>query len=113
RAPHPLAAIALHRTFARERIRRGLGSAGQPRRRAGRGGAPQRWPARSPGSPGMITIIGRQSSHYTRQVRLLAHELGVDYRLEPVHDLLGEDPAAYGGNPALKLPALCTGDAVV
>lgn len=61
----------------------------------------------------MITIIGRQSSHYTRLVRLLAHELGVDYQLEPVHDLLGEDPAAYGGNPALKLPALRRGDEVV
>lgn len=61
----------------------------------------------------MITIIGRQSSHYTRQVRLLAHELGVEYHLQPVHDLLGEDPAAYGGNPALKLPALRRGDEVV
>ncbi|KFL37259.1 glutathione S-transferase family protein [Arenimonas donghaensis] len=61
----------------------------------------------------MITILGRQSSHYTRQVRMLAHELGVDYTLSPIHDLLGDDPQAYGGNPALKLPALQVGDTVV
>lgn len=61
----------------------------------------------------MITILGRQSSHYTRQVRMLAHELDLDYALAPIHDLLGADPQAYGGNPALKLPALRVGDTVV
>ena len=60
-----------------------------------------------------IEIIGRQSSHYTRQVRLLAHELGVDYVLQPIHDLMSEDPATFAGNPALKLPALRQGDSVV
>lgn len=54
----------------------------------------------------MLAILGRQSSHYTRVVRLLAHELGVAYALEPIHDLLSEDPAVFGGNPALKLPAV-------
>jgi len=61
----------------------------------------------------MITILGRQSSHYTRQVRMLAHELQLDYQLAPIHDLLGDDPQAYGGNPALKLPALRIGGSVV
>ncbi len=60
-----------------------------------------------------IEIVGRQSSHYTRQVRLLAHELGVDYTLQPIHDLLGEDPATFAGNPALKLPAVRQGDIVI
>lgn len=60
-----------------------------------------------------IDIIGRQSSHYTRLVRLLAHELGIDYVLRPIFDLMSEDPAAYAGNPALKLPALRIGDTVV
>lgn len=60
-----------------------------------------------------IEIVGRQSSHYTRQVRLLAHELGVDYMLQPIHDLLGEDPATFAGNPALKLPAVRQGDVVI
>ena len=54
----------------------------------------------------MSLIIGRQSSHYTRVVRMLAIELGLDCALRPIHDLLSEDPASFGGNPALKLPAL-------
>jgi len=61
----------------------------------------------------MIEIIGRQGSHYTRLARLLAHELGVNYALRPIHDLLSEDPATFAGNPALKLPALRDGDTVV
>lgn len=60
-----------------------------------------------------IQIIGRQSSHYTRLVRLLAHELGVDYALCPIHDLMSTDPAVFAGNPALKLPALRAGGTVV
>ena len=51
-------------------------------------------------------IIGRQSSHYTRVVRMLAIELDVAVELEPVHDLLSNDPDVFAGNPALKLPAL-------
>jgi glutathione S-transferase len=61
----------------------------------------------------VIEIVGRQSSHYTRTVRMLAHELGVAYTLAPIHDLLSEDPAVFAGNPALKLPALRDGDVVV
>ncbi len=60
-----------------------------------------------------VQIIGRQSSHYTRQLRLLAHELEVEYALQPIHDLMSEDPAVFAGNPALKLPALRQGDTVV
>jgi glutathione S-transferase len=63
--------------------------------------------------PSPIEIVGRQSSHYTRQVRLLAHELGLDHVLQPIHDLLSEDPTVFAGNPALKLPAVRQGDAVV
>lgn len=61
----------------------------------------------------MIEIHGRQSSHYTRLVRLLAHELDVPYVLAPIHDLLSEEPAVFAGNPALKLPAIRDGDVVV
>lgn len=60
----------------------------------------------------MLVVLGRSSSHYTRVVRMLAHELGVPHALEPIHDLLSEDPATFGGNPALKLPAVIIGDAV-
>lgn len=61
----------------------------------------------------MIEIIGRQGSHFTRMVRMLAHELGVGYTLRPIYDLLSEDPEVFGGNPALKLPALRQGGTVV
>lgn len=60
-----------------------------------------------------IQIVGRQSSHYTRAVRMLALELGIDASLAPIFDLMSTDPATYAGNPALKLPALRVGDAVV
>ena len=60
-----------------------------------------------------LVLVGRQSSHYTRVVRMLAVELGVEASLEPIHDLLSQDPAVFAGNPALKLPALRLGDEVV
>lgn len=60
-----------------------------------------------------LEIVGRRSSHYTRLVRLLAHELGVPYALRPIHDLLSEDPAVYAGHPALKLPAARLGETTV
>jgi glutathione S-transferase len=60
-----------------------------------------------------IHIVGRQSSHYTRVVRMLALELGIDAVLAPIFDLMSADPATYAGNPALKLPALRVGDDTV
>lgn len=58
-------------------------------------------------------IVGRSSSHFTRVVRLFAHELGVacDFRVVP--DLYATDAERYGGNPGLKLPNLVTADGVV
>jgi hypothetical protein len=58
------------------------------------------------------TIIGRSSSHFTRVTRIFAAELGVPCTLQVVRDLLSCDRTDYGGNPALKLPALKTSDAV-
>lgn len=60
----------------------------------------------------MDVIIGRQGSHYTRMVRMLAIELGVPVALQPIYELLSEDPAVFGGNPALKLPAVRAGHAL-
>ena len=70
-------------------------------------------PPYGPAMTAAIEIVGRQSSHYTRLVRLLAHELGVEYTLQPIHDLMSGDAAAFAGNPALKLPALRQGDVVI
>jgi glutathione S-transferase len=53
-----------------------------------------------------IVLIGRSSSHFTRLARIFALELGVPHAFRPVFDLTTVDPAAYGGNPALKIPVL-------
>ncbi len=57
----------------------------------------------------MPEIIGRQSSHYTRLVRIFALELGVTCQFTPIFDLISLDRSTYAGNPALKLPILNTG----
>ena len=51
-----------------------------------------------------LEIIGRQSSHYTRMVRIFAEELGLSYDFAPIFNLLSCDPGDYAGNPTLKLP---------
>ncbi len=51
-------------------------------------------------------LVGRSSSHFTRTARLFAIELGVAHTFRPVLDMTTADPAAYGDNPALKLPVL-------
>jgi glutathione S-transferase len=57
-----------------------------------------------------FTLIGRQSSHYSRTVRIFAAELGVEYRLTPVVDLMSLDAHTFAENPALKLPVLRADD---
>jgi len=52
------------------------------------------------------TLFGRSSSHFTRVARIFALELEVPCRLQVVPDLRALDAAAYGGNPALRLPVL-------
>ena len=51
-----------------------------------------------------LAIFGRSSSHYTRCVRIFAHELGLAYRFESIADLLSTNSADYAGNPALRMP---------
>lgn len=61
----------------------------------------------------ILRITGRSSSHFTRLARVFAEELGVTCEFVPVYDLASLDPRDYAGNPALKLPVLTQGDAVV
>jgi glutathione S-transferase len=61
----------------------------------------------------MTQLIGRSSSHFTRLVAIVAHELGVPFELVPIYSLKSLEPADYGDNPALKLPTLRTGDTLV
>lgn len=51
-------------------------------------------------------IAGRSSSHFTRVVRIVAHELGIPYRFQVVRDLLEASSDDYLGNPALRIPVL-------
>lgn len=59
-----------------------------------------------------MKIIGRSSSHYTRVVRMFAHELGIDYELVVVRDLTSTDESTYE-NPALKIPVFRDGNTTV
>ena len=55
-----------------------------------------------------LTIVGRSSSHFTRVTQIFARELGVEYQLHVVPDLLTPSRADYRGNPALRIPVLET-----
>jgi len=55
-----------------------------------------------------LRIVGRSSSHFTRTVRVVAHELEVAYQFAPLLDLSSRNAADYAGNPALKIPVLET-----
>jgi glutathione S-transferase len=55
-----------------------------------------------------LRIAGRSSAHFTRVARIFAHELGVEYELVPVRDLLSQTVSDYLGNPALRVPVLQT-----
>ncbi len=60
-----------------------------------------------------IQIIGRSSSLYTRVPLIFAEELGIRHELVPIHDMTATDPEVYGGNPALKLPSLRSGQSLL
>lgn len=53
-----------------------------------------------------LQIVGRRGSHFTRMVRMVAHELNVAYELVPIYDMKLLEADAYADNPALKLPIL-------
>lgn len=53
-----------------------------------------------------LQLIGRRSSHYTRVVRIFAHELGLAPGFQPIYELMSLDASLFGDNPALKLPIL-------
>lgn len=60
-----------------------------------------------------LQLVGRSSSHFTRLVAIVAHELGVPFELVPIYSLKSLEPADYGDNPALKLPTLRHGDTLL
>jgi hypothetical protein len=54
----------------------------------------------------LVQLVGRRSSVFTRLPLFFAEQLGVEYEFVAVPDMTVADPAAYAGNPALKLPIL-------
>jgi glutathione S-transferase len=60
-----------------------------------------------------VQIIGRSSSHFTRVTQIFALELGVPYELVPVYDIAALDSKVFAGNPALKIPTLRRGGALL
>lgn len=55
-------------------------------------------------------LFGRSGSHFTRLVRIVALEAGVDLEFKIIDDFRSLDPAEYGGHPGLKLPTLVDGE---
>ena len=53
-----------------------------------------------------MRLYGRSSSHFTRIVRIFAAEMEIPLEFVLIRDLMSQDPADYGDNPALKMPTL-------
>ncbi len=58
-------------------------------------------------------LFGRHTSHYTRLVLIVAHELDVEYTFTPILDLMSRDAAQYGTHPGLRMPTLRVDDEYV
>ena len=57
-----------------------------------------------------MQLYGTPLSHFTRKVRILLAELDVPFDFERVAGVLETSPAAYGGNPLMRVPTLVDGD---
>jgi len=60
-----------------------------------------------------LRLTGRSGSHFTRVVRIFAHELDLPLELDLVVDLLSLNVEDYGGHPALKIPTLHVGESAL
>lgn len=56
-----------------------------------------------------LILVGRRSSHFTRVATMFAHELGLTFTLQVLHELTSKAADLHGGNPALKIPTLQIG----
>ncbi|MBL8940579.1 MAG: glutathione S-transferase N-terminal domain-containing protein [Archangium sp.] len=61
----------------------------------------------------VLRLTGRNGSHFTRVVRVVAHELKLPLELNVVTDLMSLDVKDYGGHPAFKIPTLQVEDALL
>lgn len=60
-----------------------------------------------------LRLTGRSGSHFTRVVRIVAHELKLPLELNVIADLMSLDVKDYGGHPAFKIPTLHLGDSTL
>lgn len=60
-----------------------------------------------------LRLTGRSGSHFTRVVRIVAHELELPLELNVIADLMSLDVKDYGGHPAFKIPTLHVGDSLL
>lgn len=61
----------------------------------------------------VLRLTGRNGSHFTRVVRIVAHELKLPLELNVIVDLMSLDVKDYGGHPAFKIPTLHVGDSAL
>lgn len=55
-------------------------------------------------------LVGTPLSHFTRKIRILCAELGVDYVFDRSRSVLATDAAAFGDNPLRRVPTLIVGE---
>ena len=56
-----------------------------------------------------MKLFGTPLSHYTRKLRILFAELGVDFEFVRTTSVLAASPDAYGANPLMRVPTLVDG----
>lgn len=62
---------------------------------------------------GRLQIYGTPLSHFTRKVRILLTELGVDFDFVRTTSVLATTPDAYADNPLMRVPTLVDGGTTV
>lgn len=58
-------------------------------------------------------LVGTPLSHFTRKIRILLHELGVDYDFVRTSSVLATSAAEYRDHPLMRVPTLLHGDDAV
>ena len=58
-------------------------------------------------------LHGTPLSHFTRKIRILLAELGVDFDFVRASSVLATSPESYAGNPLMRVPTLVHGETTV
>ncbi|HUS30499.1 MAG TPA: glutathione S-transferase family protein [Kofleriaceae bacterium] len=57
-----------------------------------------------------LKLHGTPLSHFTRKVRILLGELGVQYEMVWLPSVMASSPGVFGDNPLMRVPTLVDGD---